>query len=115
MGVVVLTVCAVLMVLGVSELVRLLVFWWTKPLTEKPFAVVVRPHSAEDCEVTVRCAAERIKWLDMKGDYRLVCVNESESAEIDRICRYLMLRYPFLRVCKKQDLVYYCMDEKFGE
>lgn len=108
-------VCAVLMILGVSELVRLLVFWWTKPLTDKQFSVVVTPKSAEECEAVVRAAAERMRWLDMKGGYKLVCVNRSNDGEIDRICRYLMLRYPFLRVSKTEDLVYYCIDEKTEE
>lgn len=112
MNIVVCVICAVLMVLGISELVRLLVFWWTRPLTGKSFSIVVAPESAEDCECTVRAAAERMRWLDLKGPCRLVCVNRTGDSEIDRICHFLMLRYPYLRVSKTQDLVYYCMEKK---
>lgn len=115
MNIAVLVVCVVLMVLGASELVRLLVFWWTRPLTDKSFALVIVPKSAEECEAAVRAAAERMRWLEFKGECKLVCVNTGGDGEIDRICHYLMLRYPYLRVCKKQDLVYYCIDEKTGE
>lgn len=115
MNIIIVVVCAVLMILGASELVRLLVFWWTKPLTECDFAVVVAVRDAEECEATIRAVAERMRWLEIKGNCKLVCVNRSGDGEIDRICRYLMLRYPYLRVCKSEDLVYYCMDEKFGE
>lgn len=112
MNIVLCVLCAVLMILGVAELARLLVFWWTKPLTGKNFSVVVAPESAEDCECTVRAAAERMRWLDLKGPCRLVCVNRGGSTEIDRICRFLALRYPYLRVSKTQDLVYYCTEEE---
>ncbi len=111
MNIVVCAVCVVLMVFGVTELVRVLTFWWTKPLTGKRFSLVIVPDGAEDCECAVRAAAERIRWLDLKGPCRLVCVNQSGDPEIDSICRFLTLRYPYLRVCKKEDLVYHCLED----
>lgn len=111
MNIAVCVICVVLMILGASELLRLLVFWWTGPLTRTDFSLVVAPKNAEDCECTVRAAAERIRWLDLKGSCRIICVNKSEDPEIDRICRFLMLRYPYLRVSKIGDLVYDCMEK----
>ncbi len=99
-------VCVVLMVLGAAELVRLLVFWWTKSLTEKKFTVVVSPESGEECECVLRTALERIHWLDLKGPCRLICLNSTGDEEIDKICRLLKLRYPCLRVCKPENLLY---------
>ncbi len=106
MNIAVCVVCTVLMVLGTAELVRLLVFWWAKPVSEEGFFAVVEPKSAEECEFLVRSAAERIRWLDHTGPYRLACLNRNADPEIDKICRVLSLRYPFLRVFKSKDLVY---------
>lgn len=115
MNIFVCVVCVVLMVFGVTELVRVLVFWWQKPLTRRPFTLVLPLESAEECECAVRAAAERIRWLDLNGPCRLVCVNLSGDPEIDSICRFLRLRYPYLGVCKKEDLVYHCLSEKDGK
>ncbi len=106
MNIVVCVVCAVLMILGGVELVRLLVFHWTRPLTDRKFTLIVSPETAEECECVLRAAAERIRWMDMKSPCRLICLNPSGDGEIDKICRLLRLRYPFLRVCKPEDLVY---------
>lgn len=94
------------MIFGVTELVRVVVFWWMRPLTAGKFSVVVEPKGAEDCECAVRAAAERMRWLDLKGPCRLVCLNSRNDPEIDRICRFLALRYPYLEVFKPEDLVY---------
>lgn len=99
-------ICAALLVLGMTELVRAVSFRQTKSLTEGPFVLVVTPNGADDCECALRAAMERIRWLDMKGPCRLICVNESGDPEIDSICRLLALRYPCLRVCKKGEVEY---------
>lgn len=98
--------CVVLMVLGVTELVRILIFWWLRPDTSREFSIVVEPESAETCEYLVRAAAERMRWLNFKGPCRLICVNRTADPEIDSICRFLALRYPYLKVSKTEDLVY---------
>ncbi len=110
MNIAVCVVCAVLMILGAAELVRLLVFWWTKPLDAGKFVLVTAPDSAEECEAVLRSAAERIRWLELKGPCRLICVNRRGDGEIDKICRLLALRYPYLRVCKTEDLVYHILE-----
>lgn len=106
MNIAICAVCAVLMILGAAELVRLLVFWWTRPLTEKKLTIVVAPKTAEECECVLRAAVERIRWLDLKGPCRLVCVHDGTDREMGKICRLLQLRYPFLRVCKPEELMY---------
>lgn len=106
MNIAVCVLCAALMALGAAELVRLAAFRWMAPLTGKKFALLIRPDSAEECECVVRAAAERIRWLELKGPCELLCLNPTGDEEIERICRFLRLRYPFLRVCKTCDLVY---------
>ena len=101
--------CTVLMVLGAAEFLRLLAFWWHKPLKETNCSVVVIPEGTEDCEYCVRTAAERLRWLGGENR-RLICVNLRDDPEIDRICRYLLLQYPYLRLSKTEDLVYYLQD-----
>lgn len=105
----------VLLVLGVTELVRLLAFRWTKPLTGGSFALVAAPESGEDCECVLRAAAERIRWLDLKGPCRLVCLNRRGDPEIDSICRFLQLRHPFLTVCRPEELPELLKGEKAGK
>ncbi len=99
----------VLMVLGAAELARLVVFWATRPVEGEKLALVVAPTGPEDCESLVRAAAERARW--MGGTCRLVCLIDGESEELMSICRFLSLQYPYLRVCKKEDLVYHIMEE----
>ena len=110
MNILLMVLCTVLMVLGAAELVRLLVFWWHKPLGDSRCSVVVIPEGAEDCEYAVRTAAERLRWLGGE-DRRLICVNAADDPEIDRICRYLLLQYPYLRLSKTEDLVYHLYNE----
>lgn len=111
MNIFVIVVCAVLMVLGIGELLRLIAFWWRRPTSALPFSIVVAPHGPEDCEAVVRAMGERIRWLELKGPCKLVCLNTGDSREIERICRLLALRYPYLEVCKTEDLVYHILDE----
>ena len=112
MNIVIFVLCAVLMVFGIAELVRPLVFWWLKPETAQEFSIVVSPGSADSCEYLVRSAAERMRWLNLKAPCRLVCVNLSDDPEIDSICRFLALRYPYLKVSKREDLVYTILDRE---
>ena len=100
-------VCAVLMVFGVTELGRVIAFWWRKPDTRRTFALVVAPQGPEDCEAAVQAGAELLRWLDLEGPCRLICLNREEDPEVERICRYLSLQYPGLVVCKREDLVYH--------
>ncbi len=105
-------VCGILAVLGVVELARLLVLWWSRPFSGKGFSLVVLPENAEECEYMVRAAAERLRWLELKTPCRLICVNLSGDPEINSICRVLSARYPMLRVSKAAELLYHCMEEK---
>lgn len=100
----------VLMILGGAELVRLITFHATRPLAEEKLALVVTPTGPEDCEALVRAAAERARW--MGGSCRLVCLLTEESPELTSVCRFLSLQYPYLRVSKKEDLVYHIQEEK---
>lgn len=112
MNIAVIVFCVILMILGVAELARLLMFWWSKPLTEGKLTLVVSPESAEECECVLRSAMERIRWLDVKGPVKVICLDRAGDREIERICRLLSLRYPCLRACKTEDLVYNLTDGK---
>lgn len=112
MNILLCVVCAVLMVFGVTELVRVVAFWWRRPETARRFTLVVAPEGPGDCEAVVRAVAERVRWLDLAGPCRILCLNLGEDPEVEKICRFLALRYPYLRVCKREDLVYHILDEK---
>lgn len=104
MNIVLCVVSVILMIFGITEVIRLLVFWWLKPDTAQAFTVVVIPEHQESCEALVRAAAERMRWLDLKGPCRLVVVNREGSREMDSICRFLSLEYPYLTVVGEQGL-----------
>ena len=99
---------AVLLILGGTELVRLAVFWATKPQPGERMAQVVAPAGPEDCEALVRAAAERARWMGCPC--QVVCLAPG-GGETERICRFLSLQYPHLRVCKTDDLVYHILEE----
>lgn len=97
MNIVVLLFCVVLMILGASELCRLIVFHATKPLTKAGLTVTVTPRSAEDCEALLRATVERIRFLDFAGECKIICNNPTHDPEIDRLCRLFTVHYPALR------------------
>ena len=90
--------CAILMILGAVQLCRFFSFRWTKSLTKGGLSILVRPQSAEECEVVLRAAVERLRWLDCKGPCEVLCLNLQRDPEIDKICRLLSLHFPAVRV-----------------
>ena len=53
---------------------------------------------ADDAEYIVRSVLERVKWLDLYGMCRIVCLNPTNDPEIDAIIRSdhtLCKKYPF--------------------
>lgn len=63
-----------------------------------PFTVYAEITSADEAEYTVRCILERIRWLDLYGMCRVVCLNPSEDVEIDEIICKLAEKYPFVEI-----------------
>ncbi len=112
MNIVLIVFCSVLMVLGVTELIRVLSFWWLGSRCGEKITLVVTPESGESCEYLVRTAAQRMSWMNLKGPCRLLCVNAENDPEIDSICRFLALRYPYLKVSKKEELVYNILESE---
>lgn len=63
-----------------------------------PFTVYAKIETADEAEYTVRCVLERIRWLDLYGMCRVVCLNPSEDPEIDAIIHRLTQKYPFAEI-----------------
>ena len=55
-----------------------------------PFTVYATIRRADD--------AERVKWLDLYGMCRIVCLNPTNDPEIDAIIRRLVQKYPFAEI-----------------
>lgn len=62
---------------------------------ELPFTVYATIRKADEAEYIVRSVMERVKWLDLYGMCRIVCLNPTEDPEIDTIIRKLTQKYPF--------------------
>lgn len=67
-------------------------------LEEMPFTVYATVKTADEAEYVVRSAMERIKWLDLYGMCRVVCLNPGGDAEIDAILHRLTVKYPFAEI-----------------
>lgn len=65
---------------------------------ELPFTVFATVHTADEAEYVVRCAMDRVKWLDLHGMCRVICLNPSNDPEIDEILRRLVQIYPFAQI-----------------
>lgn len=63
-----------------------------------PFTVYATIEKADEAEYIVRSVMERIKWLDLYGMCRVVCLNPTEDAEIDVIIQKLTQKYPFAEI-----------------
>ena len=68
-------VTAALAALGLIELVRMLVFWLTRPLRPGALTLVLSIEEREECEQLIRAGLARLQWMDW-GTCRLVCVNK---------------------------------------
>lgn len=96
--------------LGLVELVRMGVFWLLRPRGKVKAAFFVMPEGADDCEFLIRAGMARLQWMDWRG-CQLVCVIGEEDQGSQAICGVLQRRYPDLRLCKKDDLVYDSIQE----
>ena len=65
---------------------------------ELPFTVFATVRTPDEAEYIVRCAMDRVKWLDLHGMCRIVCLNPSNDPEIDEILRRLVQIYPFAQI-----------------
>ena len=65
---------------------------------ELPFTVFATVRTPDEAEYVVRCAMDRVKWLDLHGMCRIICLNPSEDPEIDAILRRLVQIYPFAQI-----------------
>ena len=65
---------------------------------EAPFTVYVTAQTADQAEYVVRSALERVKWLDLYGMCRIICLNPSDDPEIGTIYRNLLRKYPFAEI-----------------
>lgn len=65
---------------------------------EMPFTVYATVKTADEAEYIVRSAMERVKWLDLYGMCRVICLNPSGDPEIDGILRRLVEKYPFAEI-----------------
>ena len=63
-----------------------------------PFTVYATIHRADDAEYIVRSVLERVKWLDLYGMCRIVCLNPTNDPESDAIIRRLVQKYPFAEI-----------------
>lgn len=75
--------------------------WLTKSRLlqeEAPFTVYVTAKNAGEAEYVVRSAMERIRWLDLSGMCRVVCLNPTGDPEIEEIYKKLIRKYPFTEI-----------------
>ena len=62
------------------------------------FTVYATIRRADDAEYIVRSVLERVKWLDLYGMCRIVCLSPTNDPEIDAMIRRLTQKYPFAEI-----------------
>lgn len=106
MEILLISVCSVLVLLGIADAVRRIAFWSLTPQDANGIFIMVEPKNADECEFLIRSAAERIKWMNMSDPCRLICINENGIDEINQICENLTEDFPELVVSNYEDLRY---------
>ena len=83
---------------GITEVVRLIVFWMLSPgRGEKMLIVVPVTGRDEEAEFVLRSAAQRVKWMGGKDEKRVLCV-DCGMEEVNTPClRNNLQRVPFHR------------------
>lgn len=111
MKVLLIAVCGLLAVLAGVEGVRRGSFRSLRPDEQHPLILIAAPQGPEDCESTLRAAAQRVRW--MRAPCRLVCLIDGGDWETVQICTLLGREYPFLQVYAKENLP--PLERLFGE
>ena len=65
---------------------------------ELPFTVFATIYKPDDAEYIVRCVMDRVKWLDLHGMCRVVCLNPLEDPDVDAVLQRLVQIYPFAQI-----------------
>lgn len=106
MEILLISVCSFLVLLGIADALRRIVFWTLTPQDTNGIFIMVEPKNADECEFLIRSAAERIKWMNTSSACKLVCINENGLEEINKICENLTDDFPELVVSNYEDLRY---------
>ena len=69
---------------------------------KEPFVVHALVRRADEAEYIVRCVMERVKWLDLYGMCRIVCLNVNDDPEVEKILKKLVQKYPFAEIGSMQ-------------
>ncbi|WP_099204175.1 hypothetical protein [Scatolibacter rhodanostii] len=99
-------VILILLLLGFIEVFRRLIFWVLEPDDTGDFVLMVHPKRIDDCEYLIRSAASRMKWMRLRKPCKLICINENDDEEINVLCNYLSVEFPFLTVSNLENLRY---------
>jgi hypothetical protein len=101
-------VVVLLGLIGVTELVRLIVFWMLSPgRGEKMLIVVPVTGHDEEAEFVLRSAAQRAKWMGGKDEKRVLCVDCGMDEETRRICETICREYRFMEIVAPEELENY--------
>ena len=91
--------------IGVTEVVRLIVFWMLSPgRGEKMLIVVPVTGHDEEAEFVLRSAAQRVKWMGGKDEKRVLCVDCGMDEETRHICEAICREYRFMEIVQPEEL-----------
>lgn len=99
-------VAVLLIVLGLVEVIRMVVFFFYDLRKASDSSLVLNLTDADKCEFQIRRAAQKMRWLDLEYSCKLICVNSTGDSEIDKICTLLSKRYPYLVVSNLSKMEY---------
>ena len=90
---------------GITEVVRLIVFWMlSQGRGEKMLIVVPVTGRDEEAEFVLRSAAQRVKWMGGKDEKRVLCVDCGMEEETRRVCETICREYRFMEIVTPEEL-----------
>lgn len=100
--------------IGVTEVVRLIVFWMLSPGRGVKMLIVVPVFGHdEEAEFVLRSAAQRAKWMGGKDEKRVLCVDCGMDEETRHVCELVCREYRFMELVTPDQLnEHFCLQSE---
>ena len=82
-----------LSVVGFVELIRKIEFWLYKPKNTKIYMGVIIKN-AEDAENAIMSIAQRLKWMDLGTEIKLIIIDKTKEMQVSQIIHKVIEKFP---------------------
>ena len=103
MSCLILTIIALLSIIGFADLIRAVAFWLLK-LPENGMSLITYVENSDVAEHTVKSVLEKFKWFDIPA--KVIFVYQDEDLETKSIIEKIIYKYPHIGLSSERDLNY---------